>query len=338
MDRVSYDIGVPLAKKIAGPIQHEREKPSDDAEFRRSLMEDPELAPTQPNNTQSKFVKKNRLTENTPDADAVSGFFAAESVLDGITIAEASTRLRQQDLSADEFLKAVPPSVRRLSNVSGVLNNNNVHPRSEGSTIDREALRSTVASTSQVRSLQVADITTPAQATIDFQSSPRHFEIAPAHHPVLENAPAVQSQLAAQSQEIAPFTAVRNQIVAVVKAPRAGDTLEIMLDPPELGKVLIEFDLDLDGAVRAIVSAENDRTYDLLRRNLDHLRLALASMDFLGVDISMADREGALAAGGKAALGHATEAGAETDDTGPPHQEVVVTISGALNRTIDIRL
>lgn len=76
------------------------------------------------------------------------------------------------------------------------------------------------------------------------------------------------------------------------------NVLEIRLDPPELGKISIEFSELGRHGVRAIVAAETPGTLDLLRRNADGLIAELARHGFSGADLRFSDqpsKEGGLA-------------------------------------------
>lgn len=68
---------------------------------------------------------------------------------------------------------------------------------------------------------------------------------------------------------------VREQVVAAISTA-AGDTkIEVSLDPPELGRIRIDFDAKGDALIRAVISADAPETIDILRRNLDVLRSVL---------------------------------------------------------------
>lgn len=54
------------------------------------------------------------------------------------------------------------------------------------------------------------------------------------------------------------------QIARAIGSPSAGETIEVRLDPPELGRVRIAF--EFGDAPRAVVSASQPETLDLLRR------------------------------------------------------------------------
>ena len=76
---------------------------------------------------------------------------------------------------------------------------------------------------------------------------------------------------------------VAQQIAAsVIRA--SGDRVEVRLDPPELGRVALSFQIR-DDLVIAHVSADKSETSDLLRRNGDDLQRALKEGGFGDVEL-----------------------------------------------------
>ncbi len=84
---------------------------------------------------------------------------------------------------------------------------------------------------------------------------------------------------------------IRDQIVAAVSTRPGENKLEIRLDPPELGKVLIGFDRDGADIVRAVISAESPDTLDLMRRHADVFQRALEAQGFENLDLHFADKQ-----------------------------------------------
>ena len=79
---------------------------------------------------------------------------------------------------------------------------------------------------------------------------------------------------------------MRDQIVAAVSNRQGDGRLEIRLDPPELGKLMIGFEGDSpDNIVRAVISADSPETLDLLRRNADVFQRALAEQGMGTLDL-----------------------------------------------------
>lgn len=106
----------------------------------------------------------------------------------------------------------------------------------------------------------------------------------------VERLSAMRLETAAQSGDRSmQFSPVRDQIVAAVMS-RPGDAkLEVRLDPPELGRVMIGFERDGADLVRAVVTADLPDTLDLMRRNGDMLRQALEEQGLGDLDLQFAD-------------------------------------------------
>ena len=68
-----------------------------------------------------------------------------------------------------------------------------------------------------------------------------------------------------------------------------GDKLEVRLDPPDLGRVYIDFNMDGDRIVSATLSAEQSDTGSLMRRHMDILLKELTNAGFPDVDLSFSD-------------------------------------------------
>ena len=94
------------------------------------------------------------------------------------------------------------------------------------------------------------------------------------------------SSAAEKSLNINP---VRDQIVAAVSARHGDNRLEIRLDPPELGRVLIGFEKDGADIVRAVISADTPDTLDLLRRHADVFQRALEDQGFENLNLQFAE-------------------------------------------------
>lgn len=79
------------------------------------------------------------------------------------------------------------------------------------------------------------------------------------------------------------------------------DRLEVRLDPPELGKITIDFSNLGATGVKAVVSADLSATLDFLRRNSEQLLVELARQGLTGVDLQFADHpaKDGFAAGGR---------------------------------------
>ncbi len=88
---------------------------------------------------------------------------------------------------------------------------------------------------------------------------------------------------------IASNTTLEPQAMAQVRDTiRAGTrtgTIEVQLDPPELGRVVIELEVGRQGQVKAVISASEADTLDLMRRNADTLAGDLRDSGFDDVEL-----------------------------------------------------
>jgi hypothetical protein len=75
--------------------------------------------------------------------------------------------------------------------------------------------------------------------------------------------------------------------VAVAVAGADGGTVEIRLDPPELGRVQIQL-VPTDGGLQATVLADRPETGDLLRRHAAELARALGEAGYGEVSLDFA--------------------------------------------------
>ena len=79
-----------------------------------------------------------------------------------------------------------------------------------------------------------------------------------------------------------------DQVLVGLRDIRNGQTVEIHLDPPELGRVDITLDVTETG-VRATLSAERTVTEDIIRRHAELLAQHLRDAGFENIDLSFAD-------------------------------------------------
>ncbi|MEM9705449.1 MAG: flagellar hook-length control protein FliK [Pseudomonadota bacterium] len=75
------------------------------------------------------------------------------------------------------------------------------------------------------------------------------------------------------------------QVTAAIVSGADGDTIELSLDPPELGKVKINMVTERADAVTAVLTAERSETLDILRRHSDSLARELERAGFASVDL-----------------------------------------------------
>lgn len=78
--------------------------------------------------------------------------------------------------------------------------------------------------------------------------------------------------------------AAARQIAAAISTDTSDGAIELRLDPPELGRVEIQFDFGED-SLRAVIAAERPATVDALRRHGDLLLQQLRAAGFANVDL-----------------------------------------------------
>jgi Flagellar hook-length control protein FliK len=98
--------------------------------------------------------------------------------------------------------------------------------------------------------------------------------------------------LASPTTTHAPVVGATAQIIAAIKANRRSDTIEIRLDPPELGRVKIDFTMETMDSVKAILSAERAETLDHMRRNIGELAAQLKDAGFKSMEFEFAKNSG----------------------------------------------
>ncbi len=135
----------------------------------------------------------------------------------------------------------------------------------------------------------------------------------------------------------APYAATAARAVAqAIASAQDANRVELRLDPPELGRVLIDMRFD-DGAVTASISAERAETLDMLRRNVEALQRELAQAGFEGADIGFAHRD----PGGEAQArdeGVLREGAAATAAAPAPGSAATLARGAAALGRLDIRL
>ncbi|MCI5043992.1 MAG: flagellar hook-length control protein FliK [Aquisalinus sp.] len=97
---------------------------------------------------------------------------------------------------------------------------------------------------------------------------------------------------AASSVQTPAFTVqspVQQVASAIINVAAQGDRVEVMLDPPELGRVFIDFNFSGDRSVSAIISAEASDTSNLMRKTADSLMQELNDAGFDSVNLSFAE-------------------------------------------------
>ncbi|WP_306252785.1 flagellar hook-length control protein FliK [Parvularcula sp. IMCC14364] len=95
--------------------------------------------------------------------------------------------------------------------------------------------------------------------------------------------------LSTQPPAFAAQSPVQQVASAIVNVAAKGDRMEVMLDPPELGRVYIDFNFTADRSVSAVISADVADTSTLMRRAVDNLMQELNNAGFDNVDLSFAE-------------------------------------------------
>ena len=133
-----------------------------------------------------------------------------------------------------------------------------------------------------------------------------------------------------------------NQIASVLEASQAGPRrMELRLDPPELGRVSIDFRFDGDNRITAILTADQPETASMMRRSLDILMRDLSAAGFSDVSLSMGNSGGQEKSAGfdQRQPGQATRAGlamTDQEDAAPTESRTPVSLHDT--DFVDIRL
>ncbi|MBT8472560.1 MAG: flagellar hook-length control protein FliK [Marinicaulis sp.] len=77
-----------------------------------------------------------------------------------------------------------------------------------------------------------------------------------------------------------------SQIAAVIRSDNSNGNIEIQIDPPELGRVRIEFVVESKDAIKAVLISDRPETVDYMRRNSGELQQQLRSAGFEAIDLS----------------------------------------------------
>ena len=137
----------------------------------------------------------------------------------------------------------------------------------------------------------------------------------------------------------APETAAKAgaQIVAAISSRGMDTTIEVRLDPPELGRVMIDFEGRGADIIRATVSAEAPETLDLMRRNIDLLQRELEKSGLQNIDLQF--REGNPQSNANNKEEHFPMAGQSADDIAQQMSEmsprtIALGLDGRLDRLL----
>ena len=124
------------------------------------------------------------------------------------------------------------------------------------------------------------------------------------------------------------------QLSAAIRTADGRERIEIRLEPPELGRVRVEFEI-VDRVVTAVVTAERSETLDLMRRNAESLLRDLAAARHENINLAFSS-----GSGGEAPEDRPTGAGRETVDAAPADaaSRRPVPAARAWSAGLDIRL
>jgi flagellar hook-length control protein FliK len=107
--------------------------------------------------------------------------------------------------------------------------------------------------------------------------------------PVAERAISRADAVSVAADKSVSINPVRDQVLAALVSRHGEGRLEVRLDPPELGRVMIRFEGDGGELVRAVISADTPETLDLMRRNADAFHKSLAEQGFEGLDLQFTE-------------------------------------------------
>ncbi len=146
-------------------------------------------------------------------------------------------------------------------------------------------------------------------------------------------AASVPQTLASPTTTHAPVVGATAQVIAAIKANRRSDTIEIRLDPPELGRVKIDFTMETMDSVKAILSAERAETLDHMRRNIGELAGQLKDAGFKSVEFEFTQNSGHEFSNTNAAP---ETPGKDGDDSPSLGQEDIVYLSMRSDAQLDL--
>lgn len=112
------------------------------------------------------------------------------------------------------------------------------------------------------------------------------FAAAATTQATLQTVTATPGMAAAQTEGLVERT-IAPQLTAAAGTRANGGVVDVMLEPPELGRVEILMELS-DQGLRATLSAERQGTMDLLRRHLEVLAQQFENAGFSDVDLNFA--------------------------------------------------
>lgn len=125
----------------------------------------------------------------------------------------------------------------------------------------------------------------PASAIASEAGQPMPF--SPAHAQAQDAVYFTRPTTPAQPTDTAPSALA--QVRTAIEQRGQSSTVEVRLDPPELGRIQIDFEMTRNGQVRAVISAAEPETLDLLRRQGHVLSDDLRQSGFGDITLSWGD-------------------------------------------------
>ncbi|MHA7872884.1 MAG: flagellar hook-length control protein FliK, partial [Hyphococcus sp.] len=151
-----------------------------------------------------------------------------------------------------------------------------------------------------------AALQSQSEPAIEFKAVAEGHEALTLAKPVAAQSVQTSAPLQQASATVAPHAAA--QIVAAIKAEPKSGSIELRLDPPEMGRVRINLSVETADAVKAVLTVERPETLDYLRRNIDQFTQDLRAAGFASVDLEFSEQRGAFQAEGGDGLADAEQA------------------------------
>lgn len=104
--------------------------------------------------------------------------------------------------------------------------------------------------------------------------------------------------VAPTSPNFTAMAGVLPQIQAAIVSRAGGDSIEVRLDPPDLGRVRIDFNVENGETIKAVVAAERSETLDHLKRNIADLEQQLRQSGFASISFEFSSENRQFGAAG----------------------------------------
>jgi Flagellar hook-length control protein FliK len=127
------------------------------------------------------------------------------------------------------------------------------------------------------------------------------------------------------------------QIVAAITNRGMDTSIEVRLDPPELGRVSIDFEGRGGDIIRATVAAEAPDTLELMRRNIDILQRELEKSGLANIDLQFRERgaqSDASFSSERFGSGRQHDGALGIEMNNAPHHIAAVSLDGRLDRLL----